>query len=76
MNLTRRAAGNYAATVGQHAVEIINETSAYGDHGWFFYIDGERCMDPRPSLKIARAHLELNLNLRHEPPYACTCARM
>lgn len=72
--LTRREAGNYAATLGQHSVEIINESTAYGDHGWFFYIDGERCMDPRATLKIAREHLALNLNLRHQQPHACPCA--
>lgn len=63
--------GLYAATVGVHVVEIMHETSEYGDSGWFFYIDGERGDFPRDTKAEAVEYAQLNLDSMHAA-LACT----
>ena len=51
--MKRLGAGLYTTTINGKVVDVEFMTTAYGDKGWFTWIDGERSDCPLPTKRAA-----------------------
>lgn len=66
IEMQRRWAGLYLGQWHGTVVSIIQERSAYGDFGWWWYVGNARCDQPFRSLQAAKANLFHNLQAQPE----------